>query len=123
MRYAECPAAARTKLKKLQKEAAAKAQAAANDLANKGPKERSPHTKEVRTAHISGVQHYVALARDRCEEVIKIYWYDSCALHAIMCVHRFALPIYFLGLMHRLCIINLLRIAIMFILSNVRYKS
>ena len=35
-------------MKKLQKDAAAKAQAAANDLANKGPKERSPHTKEVR---------------------------------------------------------------------------
>lgn len=39
--------AARTKLKKLQKEAAAKETAAANAAANKGPTERSPHAKEV----------------------------------------------------------------------------
>ena len=38
----------RTKVKKLKKEAIAKAEAAAKDAATKGPKERSPHTKEAR---------------------------------------------------------------------------
>ncbi len=40
-------AAMRTKVKKLKKEAIAKAEAAAKDAATRGPKERSPHTKEV----------------------------------------------------------------------------
>lgn len=56
-------AAARTKLKTLQKEAAAKAQSAANDLASKGPKERSPHAKEVRTTPMNDESCWPATAR------------------------------------------------------------
>ena len=41
-------AATRMKVKKLKKEAIAKAEAAAKDAATKGPKERSPHMKEAR---------------------------------------------------------------------------
>ena len=41
-------AAARTKLKNLLKEAAAKDAAASSSAANKGPTERSPHAKEVK---------------------------------------------------------------------------
>ena len=40
-------AATRTRVKKLKKEAIAKAEAAAKDAATKGPKERSPFIKEV----------------------------------------------------------------------------
>lgn len=41
-------AAARTKLKKLLKEAEEKARKDAADASSKGPTERSPHAKEVR---------------------------------------------------------------------------
>ena len=42
-------AATRTRVKKLKKEAIAKAEAAAKDAATKGPKEQSPFIKEVQT--------------------------------------------------------------------------
>ena len=107
MHCAECFAAARTKLKKLQKEAAAKAQAAANDLANKGPKERSPHTKEVRSF---GAQHNVFLVPLMCRVVRNCNLTTipvQTLLFAILCI---ALSDFFdiVFVTYRPCVIELL---------------
>ena len=49
-------AATRTRVKRLKKEAIAKAEAAAKDAATKGPKERSPHIKEVQARPVPPVE-------------------------------------------------------------------